>query len=96
MKKNIETTKTGWPIPVKVKEEFTDFCERVSSFAQSDCAGALFLWCRMPSNIREWAKLEATDKPVVDENFWAGLQDVLQSIAQDLYEKDKDSRKNKS
>ena len=73
MAKNLETTKTGWPIPTKVKESFVEFAAHIGAIAQEDCAGALFLWQHMPAQIREWAKLDAKGSPVVDSDFWKGL-----------------------
>jgi len=84
MAKNLETVKTGWPIPVKVKESFTEFCGHVDSVAQSDCAGALFLWQHMPERIREWAKLEAKDSPAVGKEFWPGLRALIDASTQEL------------
>ena len=78
MAKNLETTKTGWPIPTKVKDSFVEFCAHVDSHAQADCAGALFLWQYMPAQIREWAKLGAKGAPVVDSDFWRGLSTGLE------------------
>ena len=86
MAKKMETVKTGWPIPVKVKESFVDFCDHVKSVAQADCAGALFLWQRMPSRLREWAKLDAHNSPAVPSEFWAGLAAGLDASLQSLLE----------
>ena len=40
MEKNIEKVKTGWIIPVTIKESFVTFCARKGTLAQEDCAGA--------------------------------------------------------
>ena len=77
MAQNMDITKTGWPIPTKVKDDFVEFCARVESHAQADCAGALFLWLRMPPQIREWAKLAAKGEDAVPPEFWTGLREGL-------------------
>jgi len=74
---------TGWSIPKEVKEAFVNFCAQTGTLVQDDCAGALFIWQRLPAQIREWAKLAAKDAPGVDDHFWkdfaAGLQLGLQA-----------------
>ena len=77
MAQNMDTTKTGWPIPTKVKDDFVEFCARVETHAQADCAGALFLWLHMPPQIREWAKLAAKGEDAMPPEFWTGLREGL-------------------
>ena len=77
MGKNQKTIKLGWAIPVTVKDCFIEFCAQFGLVVQEDCAGALFLWQRMPAQIREWAKLEAKNDPRVDKGFWLRLHNLL-------------------
>jgi len=60
----------GWPIPPDVKESFTKFCAEKGNLAQEDCAGALLIWQFLPAQIREYARLSAKGKAVVDDDFW--------------------------
>ena len=86
MAKNQEKIKPGWAIPVQVKDSFKDFCDDAGAIAQDDCAGALFLWQHMPPSIREWAKLEAKNKPYVDKGFWVRLENLIAGSVPTLLE----------
>jgi len=70
MKKSEEKTNTGWPVPVKIKEDFTKFCADKGLVAQEDCAGALFIWQYIPAEIRERAKDQAKGLGKVTKKFW--------------------------
>ena len=96
MAKKLDMVKTGWPIPVKTKDDFVEFCAHVGSIAQEDCAGSLFLWQNMPAMIREWAKLAAKGSPVVDKQFWDGLSNLIDASVQGLCETEKARQKKKS
>jgi hypothetical protein len=78
MKKNEEKIKTGWPIPVSVKESFVNFCAKVGCLAQEDCAGALLIWQYLPAQIREKARLEAKNARLMDEDFWQQFSSGLE------------------
>ena len=65
MKNNMEKVKTGWEIPVPIKDNFVEFCAHVGAIAQEDCAGALLIWQHLPAQLREVAKLDAKGVPVV-------------------------------
>ena len=80
MQKIKEKVKPGWAIPTDVKDSFVEFCARVGAVAQEDCAGALFLWQHMPPSLREWAKMEAKDSSVKDEQFWKSLGIIINEI----------------
>ena len=56
---NMNKIKTGWYIPIDVKESFTSFCVKNAQIAQEACAGALIFWQKLSSEIREAAILEA-------------------------------------
>ena len=86
MSKINEKVKTGWYIPTAIKESFVEFCAHKGAITQEDCAGALFLWQHVPARLREWAKLEAKDSPVVEGDFWDGLHDGLDASIQALLE----------
>lgn len=70
MLKRIEKTKPGWYIPIDVKDKFVNFCSDVGEIIQNDMAGALWLWCYMPPDIRELAKLAAFGKLNLPEKAW--------------------------
>jgi len=78
MKKNEEKTKTGWPIPISVKDSFVNFCAEMGTLAQEDCAGALLIWQHLPAQIRESARLEAKGIRSLDKNFWKQFQAGLE------------------
>lgn len=96
MTKISEKTKPGWAIPVPVKESFVEFCAHVGAIAQEDCAGALFLWQHLPSQLRELAKLNAKGATVVNSDFWQGLNDGLEVSIQALLESQKQTKQKKS
>ena len=83
MKKKEEKIKTGWPVPMSVKDSFVNFCAEMGTLAQEDCAGALLIWQYLPAQIRESARLEAKGIRAVDKNFWkhfrAGLELGIQA-----------------
>lgn len=99
MKKNAELNekvKTGWLVPVKLKESFVNFCAEKGNVAQEDCAGALLIWQHLPAQIREQARLEAKGIQSVDKTFWKqvshGLELGIQAqlnIQQQTQEKEK-------
>jgi hypothetical protein len=68
----------GWPIPADLKERFTEFSRRNSTYAQDACAGALFLWMQMPAQIRAWAIKTAWGEDAVEPGFWQLLLDGLE------------------
>ncbi len=70
MKKNIEKTNTGWPIPTTIKESFSNFCADKGTIAQEDCAGALLIYQYLPAQVREQARLEAKGLQSIDKKFW--------------------------
>lgn len=78
MKKNEEKTKTGWPIPMSIKDSFVNFCAEMGNLAQEDCAGALLIWQYLPAQIRESARLEAKGIRAVDKRFWKHFQTGLE------------------
>lgn len=90
MKKNNEKTKTGWPIPANIKDDFVNFCAEKGNIAQEDCAGALLIWQYLPAQVREQARLEAKGVLAIDKKFWKqfcsgvelGLQAQLKSPQQ--------------
>jgi len=96
VKNNMEKVKTGWEIPVPIKDNFVEFCAHVGAIAQEDCAGALLIWQHLPAQIREWAKLDAKGSPVVDPDFWEGLKDGLEVSIQALIESQKQTKQKKS
>ena len=91
MKKNEEKTKTGWPIPLSIKDSFVNFCADMGNLAQEDCAGALLIWQYLPAQIRESARLEAKGIRAVDKRFWnhfrAGLELGIQAQSNNLPQK---------
>jgi len=91
MKRNIEKIKTGWYIPVPLKEQFVTFCADMGNLAQEDCAGALLIWQYLPAQIRESARLEAKGIRAVDKRFWkhfrAGLELGIQAQLDSLQQK---------
>ena len=70
MVKDVEKIQTGWQVPVSCKDSFTEFCDRVGSLVQEDCAGALVIWQYLPAQLRELAKLQAKGLVEVDQKFW--------------------------
>jgi len=78
MKKVEEKTKTGWPVPVSIKDSFVEFCAKMGCLAQEDCAGALFIWKYLPAQIREEARLEAKGVKAIDTVFWKHFSDGLE------------------
>lgn len=78
-------TKTGWPIPVSIKDLFVTFCAEKGNIAQEDCAGALFLWQYLPPDIRELARLVAKGSKKIDKKFWDNFQKTLLLSTQDPY-----------
>jgi len=70
MTKIADKVTAGWPIPPDVKESFVKFCSDKGNLAQEDCAGALLIWQYLPAQIREYARLAAKGKHVVDADFW--------------------------
>ncbi len=73
MKKSGKMTKkikTGWLVPIELKESFVNFCAEKGNVAQEDCAGALLIWQYLPAQIREQARLEAKGVQSVDKKFW--------------------------
>ena len=97
MIKNNEKIKTGWPIPVNVKESFVTFCASKGTLAQEDCAGALTLWQYLPAEIREMVRLEVKGLMEPDLVFWqdfaAGLR--LGIHAQQAARQEKPGKKGK-
>ena len=77
MKNNNKKTKTGWPIPIKIKDLFVNFCADKGNIAQEDCAGALFLWQYLPPDIRELARLVAKGSKPIDKKYWENFQKSL-------------------
>lgn len=65
-----EKVKTGWLIPIPVKESFVAFSAEKGTVAQEDCAGALLIWQYLPAQIREEARLEAKGVHSIDKKFW--------------------------
>lgn len=78
MKKMEKKTKTGWPIPVSIKDLFVNFCAEKGNLAQEDCAGALFIWQYLPAQIRESARLEAKGSQIADKKFWENFRSSVQ------------------
>jgi hypothetical protein len=96
MEKNDKKIKTGWLIPVGIKDLFVNFCAEKGNIAQEDCAGALLIWQYLPAQVREQARLEAKGVQAIDKKFWKqfcsgvelGLRDQLNTQPQGL-EKEK-------
>lgn len=65
-----EQTQLGWKVPLKVKDDFAKFSNKVGTVIQEDCAGALTIWPYLPSEIREQAKLAAKGIADVEPAFW--------------------------
>lgn len=78
MAKKSEKIKPGWYLPLSVRDKFTDFCSDQGTVIQQDFAGALVVWCNLPAELRELAKLEAKGLREPDPAFWedfaAGLR----------------------
>jgi hypothetical protein len=85
MKKMEKKTKTGWPIPVTIKDLFVSFCAEKGNIAQEDCAGALFLWQYLTPDIRELARLVAKGSKKIDKKFWENFQKSLSLAIQEPY-----------
>lgn len=80
---NAEKVKTGWEIPIKVKEDFVNFCAEKSTLAQEACAGALVIFQLLPAQIREVAMLEAKGIGKVDRKFWDDYRKVIEWTIED-------------
>ena len=78
MTKISDKVTAGWPIPPDVKESFVKFCAERGNLAQEDCAGALLIWQYLPAQIREYARLAAKGKKVVDDAFWEDFSKGLE------------------
>lgn len=78
MKKNAEKTKTGWLIPINIKDLFVNFCAEMGNIAQEDCAGALLIWQYLPAQIREAARLEAKGAQKANKEFWENFRKSVQ------------------
>ncbi|MHC4397871.1 MAG: hypothetical protein ACYS1A_19680 [Planctomycetota bacterium] len=74
----IEKVKTGWLVPVKLKESFVNFCAEKGNVAQEDCAGALLIWQYLPAQTRELARLEAKGIQSADKTFWKQFSQGLE------------------
>lgn len=83
MNKNLQKVKTGWEVPVTVKDDFVTFCAEKSTLAQEACAGALIIFQLLPAQIRELAMLEAKGKGLVDRKFWEDYRRGLEAAIED-------------
>ena len=77
----------GWRVSDAVKEDFTTFCDSVNNGYEDACAAALTIWKYLPSQIREWATLEAKGTPAVDKKFWEIFSQGLEAGIQVLQQK---------
>jgi len=66
---NLKKVQPGWLIPETVKDKFRDFCIEKGENTQESCAAALTLFCYLPAQVREWARLVAKGLIPADEEF---------------------------
>lgn len=74
MAKESRKKQVTWMVPVKLYEDFKGFCGDGGTILQDDAAGALWLWQRIPAQIRQDAKLAAKGIHRMDEEFWEFFQ----------------------
>lgn len=57
----------GWRLPDNLKQEFIKFADKP---IEDEFAAAVYLYMKMPKNIRELAKLEIKSRSIVSPQFW--------------------------
>ena len=88
-----EISQTGWRIPRNAREKFVAWCDRMGTKAQEDCAGALIVWPRLPSSLREKAKLVAKEIVADDEDYWKRFQEMMHKLDLSLNSRKSTNRK---
>ena len=79
--KMVKKVKTGWLVPVELKDSFVNFCAEKGNLAQEDCAGSLLVWQYLPAQIREQARLEAKGVHAVGRNFWVQFSHEIEAVS---------------
>ena len=71
----------GWRVPVKAKDNFTAYCDKVGGRYEDHAGGCLFIWGFLPPDVQKQAILASKGIGEVDEKFWeifgAGLEAAL-------------------